>query len=938
MRIKGFYINGFGVFNELTINKLSGKINLFFGDNEAGKSTLMAYIRQILFNFPRKNETGRKQYQALNGGRLGGSLDLVLNTGEDLTITRYKDPTGNTITVRKSDGTEGGNNFLIPELKPDRELLFRNIFAFSLDELQQIETLEDDKISTFISSASYGINSKNLLNAYSKLDKRMESLFKQGGKIPLLNQLLKDYENINSSLNESQKSYTEYEILKNELEKNVAECEKRENELDGLKEKDKKAEMLVRLNEPWSDLKDARTDLFDLPDIKDFPHDGISRLKEILSVKRACDTDILFLEKKLKQKEKDINEIKIIDSIIENKSEIKELTSWKINYENARNDYPKRESELKSIKEKLDEKLKEIGMNWDVARLLKADISIQTKNEIRDFTKKLGEQEKELNKKRDEKEEIETDINKLKNAESEIESDIRSPDLLVLPVYPAYISVAVSIFIGFIYYFFYSSEYLLMASVLFLFLTPLYLLARKMITDKFFEGKTEILKRNKVDITNKIKDAEEKRDKLFDEEKILCQKFDLLNTEWQKWLEEFGLRATSQPEGVYEIIHEIEKGKDITEKIRDLENRINSIKDTINHFEEMLSKVIARIGVNKDTSNDFLDQLTDLDKNLDLNLELKLKKDGKKKGLEDVVDELDTKKIDMDDISRRVDTLLAEGQAENEEDFRKNSDIWELKNNLLLNIKEIEKNIHREIGSEDENMRWLEDIYSNQKIDELRKEEEDIKDQLNDLELSLKELYEKIGRDKKQIQNIEEKMETTELLYDSESLKTKINELGREWAVNKLSRVLISEVCSKYEKERQPGIFNEAGKQFSIITKKCYNRIVKPIDGSPIYIEGNTGKSKSVKGELSRGTAEELYLSIRLGLIRDLSKREEPLPIIMDDIFVNMDDYRAPAAVGALKEIMETNQLLVFTCHKRVCDYFWKEYPDLNFVDLNKAT
>ena len=41
---------------------------------------------------------------------------------------------------------------------------------------------------------------------------------------------------------------------------------------------------------------------------------------------------------------------------------------------------------------------------------------------------------------------------------------------------------------------------------------------------------------------------------------------------------------------------------------------------------------------------------------------------------------------------------------------------------------------------------------------------------------------------------------------------------------------------------------------------------------------------------MSRGTREQLYLAMRFGLIEEYEARSEPLPIIMDDVFVNFDD------------------------------------------------
>ena len=81
--------------------------------------------------------------------------------------------------------------------------------------------------------------------------------------------------------------------------------------------------------------------------------------------------------------------------------------------------------------------------------------------------------------------------------------------------------------------------------------------------------------------------------------------------------------------------------------------------------------------------------------------------------------------------------------------------------------------------------------------------------------------------------------------------------------------------------------------------------------------------------ELSRGTAEQLYVCIRLGLIAEFSRRVRRLPVAMDDVLVNFDDARALAMAGVLDEFSKRNacQVLVFTCSSRTKELFAKAAP-----------
>lgn len=70
---------------------------------------------------------------------------------------------------------------------------------------------------------------------------------------------------------------------------------------------------------------------------------------------------------------------------------------------------------------------------------------------------------------------------------------------------------------------------------------------------------------------------------------------------------------------------------------------------------------------------------------------------------------------------------------------------------------------------------------------------------------------------------------------------------------------------------------------------------------------------------LSLGTADQAYLSLRLALSKLLC-RENPLPIVLDDVLAQYDDARAERALMLLREYAEQSQVLFFTCHQTLCE------------------
>ena len=57
MRLESMHIDGFGIFNDEPIEGIAGGLTVVEGVNEAGKSTLVAFIRAVLFGF----EDGRSR-------------------------------------------------------------------------------------------------------------------------------------------------------------------------------------------------------------------------------------------------------------------------------------------------------------------------------------------------------------------------------------------------------------------------------------------------------------------------------------------------------------------------------------------------------------------------------------------------------------------------------------------------------------------------------------------------------------------------------------------------------------------------------------------------------------------------------------------------------------------------------------------------------------
>lgn len=147
-----------------------------------------------------------------------------------------------------------------------------------------------------------------------------------------------------------------------------------------------------------------------------------------------------------------------------------------------------------------------------------------------------------------------------------------------------------------------------------------------------------------------------------------------------------------------------------------------------------------------------------------------------------------------------------------------------------------------------------------------------------------------------------------------EGLKAQAEQAAERYVVDSLAVRLLNRARERFESERQPDVVRTAGRVFSAMTRGRYTDVRVPLDGSGVTVLSASGQLKTSE-QLSRGTAEQLYLALRVGLIGSLGTTGASLPVLMDDVVVNFDPERREGAVLAIGELAAMRQVLFFTCH-----------------------
>jgi uncharacterized protein YhaN len=145
---------------------------------------------------------------------------------------------------------------------------------------------------------------------------------------------------------------------------------------------------------------------------------------------------------------------------------------------------------------------------------------------------------------------------------------------------------------------------------------------------------------------------------------------------------------------------------------------------------------------------------------------------------------------------------------------------------------------------------------------------------------------------------------------------------------------LLEESLAVHEAARQPLVLRRAQELFARITDGRYQRLATPLGRFELSVAAAGGVGK-VPSNLSRGTAEQLYLALRLSYIEHLASAHPALPVLMDDVLVNFDSGRQWTAAGLIADFAATRQVVFFTCHESTAKALRDAAEECTFLALD---
>lgn len=143
----------------------------------------------------------------------------------------------------------------------------------------------------------------------------------------------------------------------------------------------------------------------------------------------------------------------------------------------------------------------------------------------------------------------------------------------------------------------------------------------------------------------------------------------------------------------------------------------------------------------------------------------------------------------------------------------------------------------------------------------------------------------------------------------------------RPWARLRLAHRLLQEALKRFRERAQAPMIAAASSYFALMTDVRYTRLIadEAHERPVLLAERADGVAIGVEA-MSEGTADQLYLALRLAAL-ELRRASHPqMPLVLDDVLITSDDQRAANILQALARFAEGGQVMLFTHHRHVLD------------------
>jgi uncharacterized protein YhaN len=923
MRIKRLEIYGYGKWVDTTFD-LATDVHLFYGMNEAGKSTLMSFIHSILFGFPTRNST-LLRYEPRESSRYGGKIIAADERFGEVIIERIHGKVTGDVTVTLEDGATGTDELLDSVLYGMERETFQNIFSFSLADIEHVHQLNKNQLSRYLLNiGAHG--TEYYLEMVDQFRKEADKLYRPSGRVLALNEQLGVLEKQEQRLADLEQRNEGYLDL---IEKNKGENEALKTHEAEQKQVEKKRDKLLEMKKQWHVYEEIQSltkeiSKTDLPPLK---KDGRYLLDEYKRNLAKVNEELQTTEKALKTKKEALTESDMLTHYEENQTTIRalennlpEIVEELRDYENLREKRASTQKNLTRVEQTLG-----IEENPTYPTVFSVDEKAAVKDweqsdaaaieQQSQMTATIQTTENDLNLKNqrlDYYEEMMWDNQELKDVEAQLETAAAEEETAPNKIAPILSGLLGLVFAGTAFLVDASLQWLLvlLAGVAFVLAFVFYQKSSKKQTQphdflvKEYDKQLE-LKEEWREALGEVDALQENYQKQLQERDELVAKQQTLIEKWQQLLTKHQLPKKLDLNQADFIFEEVANLKELLTQAQEQGLALAELKASLTEKTNGLARVLD---LPADAS--VQEQVTQFRKYLNKLKTVLAREEEKLEQLTTLRQELKRLEASKEATKQKVKDLIETAGAKNEDEFvqlYQEKDALDKKKSRLRFLKE--------------NAPEFEASETLPTKEEMALEEATFDEQLQKIEKEKEALVRKRANTQLSLEHLEKDGTYTEELQVFENEKAKAQRLVDEWASYKLAAGMIRNTLGQVTQDRFQEIIADAEDYFYLLTDEEYEKIV--FKDEELFVQHQSGRVVDVR-VLSRGTAEPLYVAIRLAYIKNTQDMME-LPLIIDDPFVNFDRTRQKNMYQLLEQLGEEVQIIYFTFDPVARNYFTEQ-------------
>ncbi len=431
-----------------------------------------------------------------------------------------------------------------------------------------------------------------------------------------------------------------------------------------------------------------------------------------------------------------------------------------------------------------------------------------------------------------------------------------------------------------------------------------------------------------------VKKQEQQHQKWTEEGKLLQEKKAKAEKDWKEWLAGNQLPQTS-PENLSALQEQWQKIYTAEGKGKILDLRLEQMDSKLDMYGKRANAIIAMTHMNYSVSPDGIQELYEETHKRSLAWQSILEKNNQHEAYEREMRKLDE---GWASCQREMDTLLGLVNAKDAEEFAAKVNAHERHDQLVKEWENVRQDLRLYAGSEAAFDSLWQTLESGQ-YDQWMADHETLRKKIEEENGTLGDLQQQQGAVGNEIFRLADDDTITKTLQKKERIEGELKNALSEWLTYMYTEELLEKAQAAYESGKQPQIVKQANTFLQAMTKGKYSLTISN-DGKEIGIIDGQHHVKDAK-IWSSGTGDQVFLAIRLAMALSFGEQIEPLPMVLDDIFVRFDEERQRQTLRFLMDLGKTQQIFLFTCHAqtmRIAEEVGQEKGTGEFIHLHSGT